>query len=145
MYDNLYQTELKAKNDAKSTEHFNEAKKYYEDAISRDPKNVDAVYSLGALYYNKAAFRTQELNALPEDYSSAGLKKMETLRKEVMGLFDEALPYFMKAEALDANDMNTLIALSEIYARKEDDLALEYKKRLEMVRGGGNPTSYNKQ
>lgn len=137
VYDNLYQTMTKEKNDAKAKEYFEEAKKYYGQAIEKDPKNVDAVYSLGALYYNKAAVRTQEMNALPEDYSSAGLKKLQTMKDEVMGLFDQALPYFQKAESLDANDLNTLIALNEIYARKEDELSVEFKKRLDTVRGGG--------
>ena len=146
VYDNLYQHAMQDKNDAKADEYFAEAKKYYLEAQNIDPKNVDASYSLGALYYNKAAFRTQELNALPEDYSAAGIKKYEKLKNEVMGLFDEALPHFQKAESLDPNDMNTLIALSEIYARKEDDLALEFKKRLEMVKGGGkNESSYFKK
>jgi len=137
VYDNLYQTMSKEKNEAKAKEYFDNARSYYTQAMEKDPKNVDAVYSLGALYYNKAAVRTQELNAMPEDYSSAGLKKLQAMKDEVMGLFDQALPYFQKAESLDANDLNTLIALNEIYARKEDELSLEFKKRLDLVRGGG--------
>ena len=54
-----------------------------------------------------------------------------------MGLFEQALPYFQKAESLDANDLNTLIALNEIYPHKEDELSLEFKTRLDLVRGGG--------
>ncbi len=143
VYDNLYQTMSKEKNTEKANEYFDEAKKYYGQAIEKDPKNVDAVYSLGALYYNKAANKTQEMNALPEDYSTAGLKKLQVMRDEVMALFDQALPYFQKAESLDANDLNTLIALNEIYARKEDELSLEFKKRLDTVREGGkNASSY---
>lgn len=146
VYDNLYQRELKEKRDDKAATYYAEAKKYYEQAIGKDPKNVDAVYALGALYYNKAALRTQELNALPEDYSAAGIKKYDALKKEIMALFDEALPYFQKAEGLDANDTNTLIALTEIYARKEDELALEFKKRLQTVKDGAkNPASYFKK
>lgn len=145
VYDNLYQAMIKDKNDAKATEYFNEAKSYYEQASSKDPQNVDAIYSLGALYYNKAAVRTQEINSMPDDFSSAGLKKMKALRDEVMGLFDQALPFFQKAETINPNDVNTLIALNEIYARKEDELSLEFKKRLEVVKGGGkNTTSYFK-
>ncbi len=145
VYDNLYQAMSKEKNEAKANEYFEEAKTYYSKAMAKDPKNVDAVYSLGALYYNKAAVRTQELNAMPEDYSSAGLKKLQAAKDEVMGLFDQALPHFQKAESLDPNDLNTLIALNEIYARKEDELSLEFKKRLETVRGGGkNATSHFK-
>ncbi|MFM8485974.1 MAG: hypothetical protein ACKOCH_06535, partial [Bacteroidota bacterium] len=147
VYDNLYQGALKDKNDADATKYFNLAKKQYEGAITQNPNYLDANYSLGALYYNKAAVRTQEMNALPEDYSSAGLKKMETMRNEVISLFDQALPYFQKAESIDANDVNTLIALNEIYARKDDEvLSPEFKKRLEVVKGGGkNAGSYFKK
>ena len=147
VYDNLYQTMSKEKNDAKAAEYFDEAKKYYTQAAQRDPSNVDANYSLGALYYNKAAARTQEMNALSEDFSSAGIKKMETLKNEVMGVFDQALPHFQKAESLDPNDLNTLIALKEIYARKVDDaLSLEFKNRIDTVRNGRkNTTSYFKK
>lgn len=138
VYDNLYQTMSKENNTAKATEYFEAAKKYYEDATAKDPKNVDAIYSIGALYYNKAAVRTQEMNALPEDFSSAGLKKLKAMRDEVMGLFDQSLPYFQRAEGINPNDVNTLIALNEIYARKEEEqLSVEFKKRLEAVKGGG--------
>jgi tetratricopeptide (TPR) repeat protein len=142
VFDNLHQRESQANNPSKSEEYFAEAKKYYQKATDVDPKNVDAIYSIGALYYNKAAVRTQELNALPEDFTAAGMKKYEKLKNEIMALFEEALPYFQRAESLDPNDMNTLIALSEIFARKDElEKALEFKKRLEVVRDGGKNTS----
>jgi len=61
-----------------------------------------------------------------------------------MGLFDQSLPFFKKAESIDPNDIKTLIALHEIYSRKEVlVIAAEMKKRLEVVRGGGkNPSPY---
>jgi tetratricopeptide (TPR) repeat protein len=146
VYDNLYQAMIKEKNDGKAKEYFDEAKTYYEQASAKDPKNVDAYYSIGALYYNKAAIRIQEMNALPDDFTSAGIKKMEAMGNEIKSLFDQALPYFQKAESISPNDVNTLIALSEIYARKEDELSIEFKKRLEKVRGGGkNDSAYFKQ
>jgi tetratricopeptide (TPR) repeat protein len=145
VYDNLFQGALKEKNEAKTTEYFTEANKYYGQALAKDPKNLDATYSTGALYYNKAAYLTQEMNAI-SDFSSASLKKLDALKTQVMGLFDQALPYFQKAESINPDDTNTLVALTEIYARKEDDLSLEFKKRLTNVRGGGkNSTSYFKQ
>ncbi|MBL7825470.1 MAG: hypothetical protein JNJ57_02490 [Saprospiraceae bacterium] len=147
VYDNLYQASLKDKNDADAVKYFDLAKNQYTAAIKLNPNHLDANYSLGALYYNKAAVRTQEMNALPDDYSSAGLKKMESMKNEVMGLFDQALPFFQKAEQIDPNDMNTLIALNEIYARKDDEKnSPEIKKRLDTVKGGGkNAGSYFKQ
>jgi tetratricopeptide (TPR) repeat protein len=138
VYDNLYQRELTAKNEAKSKEYFELATKYYAEASELDPKNATSVYSTGALYYNKAALLTQELNAMPEDFSNAGMKKYNALKDQINALFDQALPFFKKAENLDPNDTNTLIALSEIFARKEElELMKEFKSRLETIRGGG--------
>ena len=138
VYDNLYQRELTAKNDAKAKENFDQALQYYTEAAKVDPKNADAVYATGALYYNKAALLTQELNALPEDFSAAGMKKYNDLKSKIGDLFNTALPYFKKAESLDPNDQNTLIALSEIFARQDElELMKEFKTRLEKVRGGG--------
>lgn len=147
VYDNLYQREIAAKNETKSKEYFDLALNYYQQANKLDPKNVDAIYAMGALYYNKAALLTQELNALPEDFSAAGTKKYNELKDKVMALFESALPHFRKAESLDPNDQNTLIALSEIFARQDDfTLVKEFKGRLEVVRGGGkNQSSYFKE
>ncbi len=146
VYDNLYQAALKDKNEAKTTEYFNEAKKVYGDALAKDPKNADATYAMGALYYNKAAFRTQELMKMPEDFSAAGQKKYDAANNEIKALFEEALPFFQKAEKLNPNDVNTLIALSEIYARKGDEaVSAEFKKRVTTVQEGKkNAESYFK-
>ena len=115
-------------------------------AIEIDSKSMDAYYAMGTLYYNKAALLTQEMNAMAEDFSAAGIKKYEAKKKEIMELFDKALPYFQKAEGLDANDVNTLIALKEIYARKEDPLYTEFKTRLENAQSADkkNKASYFK-
>jgi len=147
IYDNLYQSASKDKDDAKAKEYFDLAKKTYSDALAKNPNQLDANYSLGALYYNKAAARTQDMNALPEDFSSDGLAKMKVIRDEVMGLFEKALPFFQKAESIDPNDLNTLIALNEIYAREDDEkMSPVIKKRLDVVKEGGkNPDSYFKK
>jgi tetratricopeptide (TPR) repeat protein len=138
IYDNLYQAALKNKDEAKAKEYFELANKTYLEAIAKKPDQLDANYSIGALYYNKAAARTQDMNALPEDFSAAGLAKMKVIRDEVMELFDKALPYFQKAESIDPNDLNTLIALNEIYARKDDEkMSPIIKKRLDTVKEGG--------
>lgn len=146
VYDNLYQREIAAKNEAKGKEYADQALNYYQQAVKVDPKNVDAHYAMGALYYNKAALMTQELNAMPEDFSAAGMKKYNDVKTKIDKLFDEALPHFKTAESLDPNDTNTLIALSEIFARKDDlELMKEFKGRLETVKGGGkNAASYFK-
>jgi hypothetical protein len=60
--------------------------------------------------------------------------------------FDLALPFFQRCEKANANDTNTLIALKEIYAKKDElDLSNEFKARYEKVQGGGkNESSYFK-
>lgn len=146
VYDNLFQKALEAKDQAAADKNFSEALNYYQQALSKDENYTDAIYSIGALYYNKAAVYTQELSVLADDYSKEGLKKYDALKEKVNGEFDKALPYFQKAEKVDANDMNTLIALKEIYARKNDlELSNEFKTRIERVQSGEmNATSYFK-
>ncbi len=147
VYDNLYQKETTAGNKDKANEYFQNALEYFDKALSKDPKNFDGNYSMGALYYNRAAAMTQDLKALDGDYTKEGIRKYEEKKKEIFLEFDKALPYFKKAESLDPNDINTLIALKEIFARK-DDLATsnEIKSRLDTVQAGGkNATSFFKE
>lgn len=146
VYDNLYQKEIEKGANEKAKGYFENAESYYKQALEKDPKNFDAQYSLGTLYYNKAASVTKQLNALADDLSKEGTKKYDAKKAEMTQLFETALPYFQKAEMLDPNDKNTLIALKEIYARLNDmTKSVEFKKRLEIVeKGGKNDASYNK-
>lgn len=74
------------------------------------------------------------------------MSKVDKLGDQVKALFNEALPWFKKAEGLDPNNENTLIALREIFARQDElELASEFSKRLKVVQEKGkNPTSYFK-
>lgn len=147
VYDNLYQKAETAGDKAKGEEYFNAALDYYNQAIAKDAKNVDAVYSIGALYYNKAAVTTQKMNTLENDYSKEGLKKYKEMKEQVFAQFEKALPFFKRAEALDPNDTNTLIALKEIHAKKNElEASKEFKRRLEVIQGGGkNEKPYYQQ
>jgi len=137
VYDNLFQRENKAGNTEKEAEYFNLALDYYNQALKIDPDYSDATYSVGALYYNKAAAMTTQLQALADDYSKAGIAKYKAKQTEITGIFDQALPYFEKADAANPNDSNTLIALKEIYAKKDDIVkSNEYKARLEALQAG---------
>jgi len=110
------------------------AKKYYEDALNRDAENFDVNYALGALYYNKAASFTPALNEAAEDFSAAGTKKYEEIQAKMAENFDLALPYFLKADSLNDQDQNTLVALKEIMVRKDEfEKSNEYKARLEAL------------
>lgn len=138
VYDQLVTKEREAGNPAKSQEYFDLAYDYYNQALGKDAKNFDATYSIGALYYNKAAAMTAELNKLSNDFSAAGTKKYNTIKTEMEGIFEQALPFFQKAEALDPNDLNTMIALKEIFARKGQlDKSQEYKAKIEAIQQKG--------
>lgn len=148
VFDNLYQREYKKEEGAdleKGDEYFDQALEYYNKALELDPEYTDAIYSIGVLYYNHAAFIAQELNVLADDMSKEGLKKYDLKKDELLEQFDKALPWFVKAEQTDPNDLNVLIALKEIYAKKDElELSTEFKERLETVQAGGTVTSYFK-
>ena len=134
VYDQLYQSEYKAGNEAKSKEYFDLAYDYYNQALGIDDKNFDATYSIGALYYNKAASYTDIINELSNDFSAEGTKKYDAMKAEMDGQFAKAKPYFISAEQLNPKDGNALIALKEIYARaNEFDKVAEYKAKIEAL------------
>ncbi|MBP6445801.1 MAG: hypothetical protein WAT22_01400 [Saprospiraceae bacterium] len=134
VYDQLNQKERAAGNAEKAEEYFKLAYSYFEQVLSKDPKNFDAVYSQGALYYNKAASMTAKLNELSNDFSSAGTKKYNAIKAEMDAEFKKALPYFLKSEELEPKDMNTMIALKEIYAREgELDKSSKYKEKIDAL------------
>ncbi len=118
-----------------SDEYMANSIKYFEETIQRDDKNVDAIYSIGSLYFNRAVAKAQEMNGLGT--SKTDQARYDELNEEINTLFGEALPYFEQAEQLDKNDRNTLIALKEIYARRNDfEKSNEYKDRLEAMDAG---------
>ena len=137
VYDKLYQASFKEGDHAKAEDYYASAQEYYENAIRIKPEYTDAIYSIGALIYNKAAIVTQEMNELANDYSKEGTAKYNKKKEEVAQLFDDALPYFKRVEKLDPGDRNTLIALKEIFARKNDfEKSNEFKERLEKIEAG---------
>ncbi len=143
VYDRLYQKSFEGGKKDEAQSYFDKAIAKYKDALDIDANMGDALYSVGALYFNKAANVSQELNALADDFSNAGMKKYEAKNKEMLSYFDSALPWFKKSEMANANDINTLIALKEIFAKKEEvSLSNEFKTRLEKVRAGETLKSY---
>ena len=138
VYDNLFQKEAEAGNDEVAEEFFTLALNNYQTSLGFDAKYFDALYNLGALYYNKAAAITKKMKNLEDDYSKEGLKKYESLKTEVFAFFDKALPHFQKAESIKPSDISVLVALREIYAKKDQiDISNEFKRRLELVEEGG--------
>ena len=142
VYDQLAE-QVKTTDAAKSKTYSDSALVFFNKTLEMDSKNSNAIYSIGASYYNKAAAITKELKVLDSDNSKEGIAKYEAKNKELIGFFDQALPYFEKAETIDPNDRNTLTALKEIFARKDKlDLSLEFKKRIENLDNNVKNNSY---
>jgi len=131
VYDQLHTKAFEAGDETKAKEYFNLALKYFTKATEKDPDNFDAIYSIGALYYNTAANYTKEINKYANDFSDEGTKKYNALKAEMLAQFDKALPYFEKAYTKNEKDLGVLQALSEIYARKDMlKKAKEYRTKL---------------
>ncbi len=124
-------------------DYFNKTLEQYNAALKVKPDFYEAVYGIGELYYNKAAIISQAMQELGN--SSAELKKYDEMKLQMEAEFDKALPYFKESEKMNPNDVNTLVALSEIYARKNDfEMVSEFKVRLEKAQAGEENESYFK-
>lgn len=145
VYDNLHQNANKEGDEESAQNYFGLAKEWYEKALEKDADYTSAMYSIGALYFNRGAAMTQELVALGDDFSKEGQKKYEALKAKVDEEFEAALPYFKRAEQMDPSDLNTLVALKEIFARKDQlEVSAEFKDRIETIQNGGTVESYFK-
>lgn len=136
IYDKLYQDAVAKEPTSPEVEtNFVKAMDYYQQALAKDPKSFDATYSIAALWYNKAAGYSQELNTLSSDYSPEGNRKYEAKKAQMDDAFSKAEPLFLQAEQLNPTDFNTLVALKEIYARQDKlDLVEQYKLKLESAK-----------
>lgn len=147
VYEQLYTSNKKEGNDAAAAEYFTKAQGKYEEGLAIEPDAARLIYALGAMIYNRGAAMSQQLVELDSDFSKEGQKKYAALKEEVDAEFNKALPYFQKAEMSDPNDLNTLIALKEMYARNSEyEVSGEFKARIEKVQSGEkNEKSYFKE
>lgn len=136
-YEGLSRAAVESGDEAKVIEYQKLSFEEFKKSFKIDPTNVVAIYSMGQIFYNRAAAKTKDLQKYASDYSKEGMKKYEESREAVFAEFNKALPFFQKSESLNPSDNNTLIALKEIYA-KEDNLEMSdiFKERLEKVRAG---------
>ncbi len=118
VYDNLGKTELAAE--------------AYLKALSINASYFDANYNLGAMYFNEAV---QGINAANDMWKprmtkaeSAEQKALEDAAKEK---FIEARPFLEAAHTTNAEDIDTIRSLRDIYARTgQDDLMLKMSNLL---------------
>ena len=108
---------------------FDKAVLAYKDAIAIDSNYFDAVFNLGALYFNKGGDIINEANKLP-----LGDKTYDVLVVQGNDHLRMSLPYLEKASRMHPEDTNALVSLKEIYTRlqmydkqKEVNLRLQGK------------------
>lgn len=115
--------------------YYDGAINYFNQALELDAKSWDAIYSIGSMYFNRAVENYKVMANLT--MSKADQALYEKLEGEAKDFMSQALPYFKNAEAINPNDQNTLIALSEIFARTQDfENSKGIKARLEEVKAG---------
>jgi len=95
----------------------------YDKALAIDSAYFDALYMKGVLYVGDANKFTEEMNKLNINQT----KKYDALKEEQKNVFAKAKPLFESALKVEPNDMDTLIALKEVYYRLG-----EYGKSKEM-------------
>ena len=99
-----------------------EAIKAYLKALEVKADYFDANYNLGALYFNQAVQGINEAN----DMWKPRMTKTESdaqkkLEDDAKALFATAKPYLEAAHAVDADDVETMRSLRDVYARTGDD------------------------
>ena len=105
------------------------AEECYMKAVELDATYFDAVYNLGALYFNKAV----EMNTSCNDIPPSQITKYNKCMDDTNAMFDKSLPHLEKARELNPEDPNTLQSLMQLYARKgETDKYNEIKTKLGM-------------
>ncbi len=108
------------------------ARKTYEQAIAIEPNSFDAQYRLGAMYYNQAVEINNTMNKLDLNQQ----KQYDLLKVQRDATFRKSLPYLENAHLQDPKDMDTMIALKELYARLNmNDKLEDIKRQIEAAKG----------
>lgn len=113
---------------------------YYDKAMSRltkaaelDGSEVSSYNLMGVLYYSEGLDLYNQRIRLGT--SKADMAKKAELKTQYTQFFDDAIVQYEKAIASEAENLNALSKLQEIYARKNDlAKAMEYKKKYEAAK-----------
>lgn len=105
-----------------------EAVAAYKKAIELKADYFDAVYNLGAMFFNDGAEMANKANSIPP----SKVAEYDAAKKKFEAKFREALPYLEKAYQLNPKDAGTIQSLKQLYTRIGDLVkAGEMKKALE--------------
>jgi Flp pilus assembly protein TadD len=113
IYDNLANPEKDKKQptEAEYKDYISKSEQSYKKAIEIKPDYFDAIYNLGALYFNQGVKINDAAQTIADNAKyAAEVKKADEK-------FNLALPYLEKALEIQPNDKNTLLSLKQLYAR----------------------------
>lgn len=88
----------------------------YKKATEIDAGFFDAIFNLGALYFNRAQPIIEKANSLNER-SATYEKDFEALKEQALNMYREALKYFEKAYELKPDDEAVLFSLQQTHAQ----------------------------
>ena len=99
-----------------------EAIEAYLKALEVKADYFDANYNLGALYFNQAVQGINEANDMWKPrMTKTESEAQKKLEDDAKALFATAKPYLEAAHAVDAEDVETMRSLRDVYARTGDD------------------------
>jgi tetratricopeptide (TPR) repeat protein len=110
----------------------------YQEATQKFPMSEDAWYSYGTFYYNMYANLTSMLAKTSEDDPT--LERITADARKI--LIEKGLPAFKRVQQLNPKDINSLIALSNIYQMQDNTTELKrVSERLNLLKDGKKPNS----
>jgi tetratricopeptide (TPR) repeat protein len=89
----------------------------YKKAFELDATNFDAIYSLGAIYYNMGV---DTMKYAEDNVPVTNTQEYEKYKSIANKCFADALPYLEKAQALKPSELAVLTTLKTIYYRLSD-------------------------
>ena len=108
----------------------NTAVEKFNRSLAIDPENFDAIYSIGAAYYNLGA----DLITMADPKTD--IEELEKIQKTAIRLFKNGEPFLLKAYEMDPNNIEVLMGLRNIYhALQDDEKSNFYKAIIEKITG----------
>jgi tetratricopeptide (TPR) repeat protein len=93
------------------------AEKAFKEAVALEPNNDDAVYSLGAFYYNKGVSIKKEADNMQlDEYKLKGAAVLEKAKP----FFSQSVPFFLKALVNKPASVERLTAILSAYTVLEE-------------------------
>ena len=114
-----------------AAEEYDEASKWYEKCLEKNPEYFEALYNLGVNKYNQGAEILKEAQDMDLDTYKKEGKAVEARANDVFAL---AVPYFEKAHDVNPEDVSTLQTLQTLYALMKDyEKVNEVKAKLDAL------------